>query len=377
MDPITQTALGIVVSESTFRRRIGKSANWLAAVAAASPDLDVATRWLGADPWTSLAMHRSFTHSLVMVPAIALLWTVVFWAFRRKQFRAMYALACLAVLSHPLLDLCTSYGTQLFWPFTDARYAFDFLPIVDIFYTPILLITIVACFVARKLNQRSLYASESRRGRLAMRIALVGFLLSTLYGAAGAWVDHRTQELARDTVPADHGPVVRVRSGPMLGTIFARRLSVRTTEGYYVARHNVITSPSQPQWHWAASADGPFVERADAMWQIQRFRWFTMRMARPVVDRATGEGGRNLIRVTYYDMRYGYPADSTRSIFHTSVVFDGVGNVLVEPTAPHGGRRQGGPEGVLGHFPADDDPFRADGNRWKRIRTMWSETWRP
>ena len=375
MDSITHVALGVVISESTFRRRIGGSANWLAAIAAASPDLDVVGRWFTRDPWLSLEIHRGATHSLLVAPVIALLWAGLFWLFRRRQFRLMYALALMAVLSHPLLDLCTSYGTQLLWPLSMQRFALDYLPIIDVFFTPILLATILACWLAQRIGRGGTGAGA---GNVARRIGLAGLALACAYAGVGAWADCRTVALARATVPSEHGEVVRVRSGPLLGNVFARRIAVRTPDGYYVARYNLLLSRGSPDWHWAASATGPFVAEADRLAHIVLFRWFTMGMARPVVDRAADGQGRSLVRVTYHDMRYGYPADAPESIFTAEVIFDeATGEVRYGPARNRWRTGQESPEGVLQFFQPRENQLQLDGNRLQRMRTMWHESWKP
>ena len=75
--------------------------------------------FLGLDPVTSMTWHRGPSHSLlVLLPFAALLW----WAFRRAGGRVaeapvpwFWAIA-LALVTHPLLDAFTVYGTQLWWP---------------------------------------------------------------------------------------------------------------------------------------------------------------------------------------------------------------------------------------------------------------------
>lgn len=63
-----------------------------------------------------------------------------------------------AIVTHPLLDSCTTYGTQLFQPFLDYRAAFNNISVVDPLYTlPFLLFLLLAFFAGRR---------SQRRGRL-------------------------------------------------------------------------------------------------------------------------------------------------------------------------------------------------------------------
>ena len=108
-----------------------------------------------------MATHRGFTHSLLLYPFTAIPIALLWWWFRRTslppasdslrvKFRWLYACVLVALATHPLLDLFTSYGTQLFLPLTHHRYALHGVPIVDIIYTPVLIITLLTCYLLRK-----------------------------------------------------------------------------------------------------------------------------------------------------------------------------------------------------------------------------------
>ena len=112
-------------------------------LAANMPDLDVFTQWA---PWTPLATHRGFTHSLIggvlLMPPIlaALLLLLDRWQMRRgtkfKSGLAMHsgwllALCYIGAVTHPLLDLQTTYSVQLFSPVSGRWYHSDSLFIID------------------------------------------------------------------------------------------------------------------------------------------------------------------------------------------------------------------------------------------------------
>lgn len=61
-----------------------------------------------------------------------------------------------AIFTHPLLDSCTTYGTQLFQPFSDYRVGFNTISVADPIYTvPFLLLLIVASRFTRNYKWRS------------------------------------------------------------------------------------------------------------------------------------------------------------------------------------------------------------------------------
>lgn len=80
-----------------------------------------------------------------------------------------------AILTHPLLDACTTYGTQLFQPFWDYRVAFNNISVVDPLYTlPFLICVIIA--------SRFGFKNRNRRMVNYLGIALsCGYLLFTFY----------------------------------------------------------------------------------------------------------------------------------------------------------------------------------------------------
>src|SRR5690606_3538084 len=90
------------------------------------------------DPLYGLIFHRHFTHSYVFIPIGALMVALLFWSFFRKRnysFKKIYAACIVGWATHGTLDACTSYGTQLFWPFNNVRVAWDNVSIIDPIYT--------------------------------------------------------------------------------------------------------------------------------------------------------------------------------------------------------------------------------------------------
>ena len=147
MDPFTHGLVGAAVGQMVAppdRRRESAFAGLVAAMLA---DLDVLlTR--DSDPLFQLELHRQFSHSLLFVPVGALVATGLLWWFlkRRLNFSRLY-LACFAgYWTAGLLDACTSYGTQLLWPFSSARLAANVIAVVDPIFTLGLLTLLLLSF---------------------------------------------------------------------------------------------------------------------------------------------------------------------------------------------------------------------------------------
>ncbi len=150
MDSVTHIFLGGAIAQCAGGKKIGYGrAFLLGALAGNMPDLDVFFHT--GEAMRDHALHRHFMHSLIIVPLLASLATLPFIAKKsaRSLFKPMFFAALLACLSHGLLDSLTSYGTMLLWPFSERRYAFDIVAVVDFLYT-IPLIVGVAWSLKRK-----------------------------------------------------------------------------------------------------------------------------------------------------------------------------------------------------------------------------------
>ena len=129
MDTVTQALLGMAVGQAVFGRRLRGQALLWGAVGGALPDLDT----LVAAPFGSFATlvhHRGISHSLLFGPVVGSLLGYAFWRRRvrhptRHSERLIdwMGLWVLAIVTHPLLDLFTTYGTQLLAPLSNHRFA--------------------------------------------------------------------------------------------------------------------------------------------------------------------------------------------------------------------------------------------------------------
>lgn len=141
MDSLTHILLGASAGYALFRRPLGRSAAAIGALAAFIPDADVFIRD-AQDPLLAVEFHRQFTHSLLFSLLGSCLVAALWW--RHRAFRKHWALVGLCALtgylSHCLLDAATTYGTQLFWPFSDRRVSWDWIAIVDPLATATILV---------------------------------------------------------------------------------------------------------------------------------------------------------------------------------------------------------------------------------------------
>ena len=192
MDSLTQAVLGASVGQAMAGGRVGRRGALWGAVAGTLPDLDVL-----AYPWLDLAgqltVHRGVTHGLAFGLVVGPILGWVVWRFERWRGRGRPArdagswglwarVMALGLVTHPILDVFTVYGTQLLAPFSQHPFAVGSLFILDPAVTVPLLVTLVVALRARPERRRA-WAS-------------VGLATAALYIGLGAGA----QAVARGTV---------------------------------------------------------------------------------------------------------------------------------------------------------------------------------
>ena len=149
MDSVTQIALGAAVAGVVAGRQCSPKVLLAGAALGTLPDLDVLISY--GDPISDMVKHRGFSHSLfVLLPfswLLATLWQRV--RPTRFSFARLWLLVAACLMTHPMLDAFTSYGTQLLWPIT-TPYAVSSIFIIDPFYTVPLVITLLASLLWRE-----------------------------------------------------------------------------------------------------------------------------------------------------------------------------------------------------------------------------------
>jgi len=160
MDPLTQGVLGSTAAQLFAKPAQKVAALVLGFLSGMAADMDVLIR-SSSDPLFSLEYHRHFTHALVFIPFGALLCAVAFYYVMRlfkkrlKQgssvvelsFFTVYVFCFAGYATHALLDACTTYGTQLLWPFSDARIAWNNVSVIDPLFTiPLLFLLLLSVF---------------------------------------------------------------------------------------------------------------------------------------------------------------------------------------------------------------------------------------
>jgi inner membrane protein len=152
MDSLTHVVFGAALGEAILGKKIGKKAMLLGAIANTIPDLDVFLVF--GDPVREITIHRGFSHSLVFpfLAAPILAWLSMKYLKDSVLFRDWFVFFFALILTHPLLDCLTTYGTQLFLPFSDYRVNSNSLFIIDLFFTLPMMVGVIACWIFKTSN---------------------------------------------------------------------------------------------------------------------------------------------------------------------------------------------------------------------------------
>lgn len=215
MDTVTQFAIGAAAGQVVGGRALGRVAAVVGGLAGGLPDADVLIR-SAADPLLAIEQHRGFTHALAFVPIGAAIAAAPFLLRRgwRARAGAVYATALAGWATHAPLDACTSYGTQLLWPFTDLRVAWNFLSIVD----PVVTVPLLLGVALAVLLGRAVPAAAA----LATTLAWIG---------VGAYQNARATAAQEALALARGHEVVRARVDPSLANVVVWRSLYETPDG--------------------------------------------------------------------------------------------------------------------------------------------------
>lgn len=136
MDSLTQISLGAAISVAVIGRRtaVWKAALW-GGVAGTLPDLDVLIDH--GDAVLNMVLHRAESHALFYLALLSgpLAWLVARLHAQPQLLVRWWLAMALALLTHPLLDGLTIYGTQLLLPFSDEAFGVGSVFIIDPAYT--------------------------------------------------------------------------------------------------------------------------------------------------------------------------------------------------------------------------------------------------
>jgi inner membrane protein len=263
VDSLSQILLGaaaVAVCVPASRRRAALLAG---AALGTLPDLDVLPlSLLSLDPVEQMTLHRGASHSLLVLPWVGLLlwWLLKRWTPVREAPRRWLFGIQLALLTHPLLDALTVYGTQLLWPLATPPVMWSSVFIIDPLYTLPLLAgcTVAWAWRARLAGQRALVLG------LALSSAYLGWSL-----AAKALVEREVERSLADS-GFEEAPHFTV---PMPFQTLLWRVVVMTPNGFLEGEHS-LWADQGPIAFRRYRTDTQARAQVEALPAVERLEWF-------------------------------------------------------------------------------------------------------
>lgn len=186
MEPITHFLTGACLGRAGLNRKTALATLTLT-LAAEAPDLDVVGRFWGRA--FGFEHHRGFTHSFLGTPidaALVIGFVYLIWRLRGRKTKfpdlpprwgLLFLYACLAGLSHILLDFTNNYGVRPFWPFSEKWYSWDIVFIVEPVMLGLLVLGLIVPSLFSLIDAEVGSRRRGPRGRVAATLALAGVVL--------------------------------------------------------------------------------------------------------------------------------------------------------------------------------------------------------
>jgi len=228
MDSLSQIGLGAAVGVAVMGRRtaVWKAALW-GGLAGTLPDLDVLIDH--GDPVSNMVLHRAESHA----PFWLTLFSPLLAAFavllhrERALWQRWWLAIWLALVTHPLLDAMTVYGTQLGLPFSNHPYGVASIFIIDPLYTLPLLVGVG-------------WALRSRGSARGLAANAAGLALSCAYLAWGVAAQQQVEKVARESLAAQGIVVEHLLVTPSAFNSVLWRIVVVSGDHYYEGFHSLL-----------------------------------------------------------------------------------------------------------------------------------------
>ncbi len=264
MDPLTQGTIGAVLPQALGKKNLGIVA-LLGFLSGMAPDLDIFIR-SSTDPLLSLEYHRQFTHSIVFIPfgglICALFLFVVFKKISPFNFKKTWLYCTLGYGTHGLIDACTSYGTLLFWPFSDMRIAWNNISIID----PLFTLPLISLIVLATIKKKNIYS----------KIALAW---AVTYLTLGVYLHNVAINVGKEIAEQRGHIVKRIKAKPSFGNLILWKTIYESDDHFYVDATNLFFRniiPGESIKKLDLNKNFPWLGRESQQYKdVERFKWFS------------------------------------------------------------------------------------------------------
>ncbi len=310
MDSITQAALGAAVGEAVAGKKAGyKAALWGAALGTL-PDLDILFNPF-LDAVGELRVHRGFTHSILFCFAASPLFGWLINRIHRSLDLGWFTwtkVAFLTFLTHIMIDIATTYGTQALFPFSNTPLTTDSIFIIDPLYTlPLLLGVVTAQFFKR--------SSSYRR-----KLNFTGLILSSLYMIWGFGIKSHVHSVYQSSFENQHGYHNLIKTTPNGPTTFLWNGYVIKNDTLYHSVYSIFDESKELSFT-AVPRNTELIVPHITDRAIDTLLWFS---------RGYYTAKRENDKLIFYDLRFGrsdlWLTEGAEYVWRNEIVFDENGN---------------------------------------------------
>lgn len=233
----------------------------------------------------------------------------------KATWRDWYWLFFWSIFTHPLLDSCTTYGTQLFQPFSDYRVAFNNISVADPFYT----VPFLACLVIARLLTRG---SKARKW-----VNWAGIIISCTYLLWTVYNKFKVNTVFERSLQNQGYAYSRYTTSPTILNNFLWTCTAEGKEEYYQAFYSVLDSKPEVKEFNVIPKNHHLVEAYQEAEGFKTLRWFSKDYY-AIIRRKDGI-------LQYNDLRFGIAnikakEDETDYIFGFLLKEDKHGNLIIE-----------------------------------------------
>ena len=374
MDSLTQIVLGAAVAEAAIGKRIGNRAMVWGAIAGTIPDLDVISNAF-MSPIDALAFHRGPTHSALYLTILALLlgWLVP-WFYRQNWSKTFAIVAwCMLILSiaggisllgdwniikgivsliillgggfllkrqyqrptyekptatigqwqwmfflalvtHPILDCFTTYGTQILLPFSSQRVAFNNIAVADPLYT----IPFITCLIIAMCYSRH----NPRRAKWNY----IGLTISSVYMIFTILNKTRINTIFENSLSRDKITYLRYMTTPTILNNVLWSGIAETDTAYFYGTYSFFDKEKKFELNSISKNRATFGEALETDQTLKTLRWFSddyFQLKRINED-----------SLEYYDLRFGTfrmkSSDPDQFVFKFNLIEDKENNYILK-----------------------------------------------
>ena len=229
MDSLTQIVLGIATAELVAGKKLQNKTFLYGAILGTIPDLDIVVGKFLSDV-EGLAIHRGLSHSLLFFVVLSpvLGWVISKIEKNRISLKSASLLVFCCLVTHVLLDLFTSWGTQVLWPL-NHRIALKTIFVIDPLYTLPLLVSLI--FVWKNVEYQ-IRRKNVIRGLVISSSYLLLTCLLKLFAV------HQFEKALQYQNIAHQELIVK----PTAFNCILWNANVSTTKGYYLADYSLFDS---------------------------------------------------------------------------------------------------------------------------------------